>query len=85
MGRFAQRRSCAWIGPRSVQPEPDASEYLNRTQISQRVKIIGEATQCRAASLTAMVTRLTSTISSSEIGDTSPALIAATKAAAQAV
>src|SRR5450631_1745787 len=85
MGQCAQRRRRTLVGPRSAQREPYASDDLPRTQIPQRVKVMGEATQCCAASLTAMVARLISRISSSGIGDASPALIALTKAATQAL
>jgi len=84
MRQSAQRRSRAFVRPRSAQLEPDAPDDLTRAQISQRVKVSGEPAQCRAASLTAMVTRLTSRISSSGIGDTALASIALMTAAAQA-
>src|ERR1700685_1892034 len=77
----SRRRPLVSRGPPKI--EAHASEDLNQAQISQRVKVIDYAAQCRAASLTAMVARLTSIISSSDIGDSFPALIAPTTAATQ--
>src|ERR1700683_386851 len=78
----SRRRPLVSRGPPEI--EADAPEDLNQAQISQRVEVIDYAAQCRAASLTAMVARLTSIISSSDMADSFPALIAPTKAATQA-
>ena len=64
--------------------DSDAPKHLNRPQISQRMKVIGEAAQCRAASLAAIVARLTSNISASGMGGAPPVWIDLRKAAAQA-
>ena len=85
MGLRTQGWRRTFIGPRPAQGKSGAAEDLHRPQVAQRMEVIGEATQCNAASLTSMVTRLTSRISSSGIGGGPPARMACRNAAAQAI